>query len=241
MSNAPMVERPPSVWEDLLELFYAPTAVFERRRETPAFGLALMVFTVLIVGLSFTFSAMMEPVFDAEFKRGMVQAMKQNPQLTPEMMERGKTIAKKFIFVGIGFYALLVPIVLGVLLWLVGKFLESKAEVGQSIMVTTYAMFPRVLEAILNAVQMLLLPENSIDSRFNLTLGVARFLNPDATNPLVLAIVGRLDLFTLWVTALIAIGFAVMGRISMPRAAIAAASIWVIGAIPAVWGAIRAM
>ena len=60
-------DRPPSVWEDLLEIFYAPRAVFERRRETPAFGLALIVFTVLVVGLSFAFRGAMEPVFDAEY------------------------------------------------------------------------------------------------------------------------------------------------------------------------------
>jgi hypothetical protein len=234
------VERPPSVWEDLLELFYAPTAVFERRRETPAFGLALVIFTVLIVGLSFAFRGMMEPVFDVEFKRGMAQAMKQNPSLTPEMMDRGKEMAKKFMFVGVAFYGLLAPLLLGIVLWFVAKLLESKAEIGQAIMVTTYAMFPRLLEAILNAVQMLVLPDDSIRSRFSLTLGVGRFLDPDATGQLLMAFVGRLDLFTLWVTLLIGIGIAVMGKLSRPRAAIVAVVMWLIGATPAVWGALRA-
>ncbi len=234
------VERPPSVWEDLLEIFYAPTAVFERRRETPAFGLALIVFVVLLVGLSFAFRGMMEPVFDAEFKRSMAQAMKQNPQLTPEMLERGKELAKKFMFVGVAVFALLAPIILGLILWVVGKLFESKAEVGQAIMVTTYAMFPRVLETILNAVQMLVLPDDAVTSRFSLTLGVGRFLDAEAAGPLVMAIVGRLDLFTLWVTVLIAIGLSVMGRIPKLSAAIAAAIMWIIGAMPALWGAIRA-
>jgi hypothetical protein len=234
------VERPPSVWEDLLEIFYAPTAVFARRRETPAFGLALIVFMVLLVGLSFAFRGTMEPVFDVEFKRGMAQAMKENPKLTPEMMEQGKEMAKKFMFVGVAAFALLAPIILGLLLWVVGKLFESKAEVGQAIMVTTYAMFPRALETILNAVQMLVLPDESVTSRFSLTLGVGRFLDPDTAGPLVMAIAGRLDLFTLWITVLIAIGLSVMGKISKSNAAIAAAIMWMIGAIPAVWGAIRA-
>ncbi len=241
MTATPSVERAPSVWEDLLELFYAPRAVFGRRRETPAFGLALIVFAVVIIGLSFAFRGTMEPVFDAEFKRGMAQAMKQNPQLKPEMVEQMKVMSKKFMFVGIGIYALLTPIVLGILLWIVGKFLESKAEVGQAIMVTTYAMFPRALETILNAVQMLALPDDAIRSRFDLTLGVGRFLDADTASPLIMAIAGRIDLFTLWVTTLIAIGIAVMGQISRPRAVIAAASMWVIGSIPAIWGALRAM
>ncbi len=240
MTTNPPVERPPSVWEDLLELFYAPTAVFERRRDTPAFGLALIVFTVIIVGLSFAFRGMMEPLFDAEFKRSMAQAMKQNPQLTPEMMEQGKAMGKKFMFVGVAAYGLVIPILLGLMLWLIGKLVESKAEVGQAIMVMTYAMFPRVLETILNAVQMLLLPEDSISSRYDLTLGVGRLLDVNAASPLLVAIVGRLDLFTLWVTVLIGIGIGVMGQLSWPRATLAAIAMWSLGALPAVWGALRA-
>jgi hypothetical protein len=240
MSAPRAAERAPSVWEDLLEIFYAPTAVFERRRETPAFGLALVLFVVLVVGLSFAFRDLMEPIFDVEFKRGMAQAMKANPQLTPEMMEKGRGIAKKFLLVAVGFYGLITPLLLGIILWFVGKLMDSKAEVGQLTMVSTYAMFPRVLESILGAVQMLVLPEGSIRSRYSLTLGVGRFLDPDSTSPLLLALLGRLDLFTLWVTALLGIGLAVMGRIPKSRAFVGAALMWLIGAIPAIWGAVRA-
>jgi len=239
MSTPARTERAPSLWEDLLEIFYSPTAVFERRRETPAFGLALIVFVILVVGLTFAFRGLMEPVFDIEFKRGMAQAMKQNPALTPEMMEKGRGFAQKFLVVGVGFYALITPMLLGIILWFVGKLMDSKAQLGQMIMVCTYAMFPRVLESVLGAVQMLVLPEDSIRSRFSLSLGVGRFLNPDGS-PMLLAILGRVDVFTLWVTALMGIGLAVLGRIPKGRAFAAAAIMWVIGAIPAIWGALRA-
>jgi len=238
MSTPAKTERAPSVWEDLLEIFYAPSAVFERRRETPAFGLALIVFVILVVVLTLAFRGLMEPVFDVEFKRGMAQAMKQNPKLTPEMMERGRAIAQKFLVVGVGFYALITPLLLGIILWFVGKLMDSKAALGQMMMVSTYAMFPRVVESIVGAVQMLVLPEDSIRSRFSLSLGVGRFLNPDGS-PMLVALLGRLDVFTLWVTALLGIGLAVMGRIPKGRAFAAAAIMWVIGAIPAIWGAVR--
>jgi hypothetical protein len=231
--------RLPSVWEDLLEIFYAPTAVFERRRETPAFGLALIILVVLMVLLTLAFKGLMEPVFDAEFKRGMALTMKQNPKITPEMMEQGRGMAQKFMLVGMGLFWLIIPLVLGVVLWFVGKLMESKAELGQIVMVSTYAMFPRVLEAILGAVQMLVLPEESIRGRFSLSLGIGRFLNPDGSQ-LLLAIVGRIDLFTLWVTVLLGIGLSVMGRIPRGRAFAAAGLMWVIGAIPALWQAVRA-
>lgn len=236
----PVREAAPSLWEDLLEIFYAPTAVFERRRETPAFGLALVLFTVLIVALSFAFKDMMAPVFEAEFDRSMAQTMRANPQLTEEQLQAGRAIGEKFMIVGVAFYGLITPLLLGVILWFVGKLVESKAEIGQVIMVTTYAMYPRVVEAIINAVQVLIMPESAITSRFSLTLGLGRFLDATTANPLLLAVLGRVDVFTLWITVLMAIGLSVMGRVPLSRAAVAAGAVWVIGGLPAIWGAVQA-
>jgi hypothetical protein len=234
-------ERPPSVWEDLLEIFYAPATVFARRRDTPAFGLALIVFAVLVLGLSFAFKGMMEPVLDAEWKRGMAQALKANPQLTPEMMEKGKGVARTFFYVAIGFYAFVTPILLGLLLWVVGKILGSKAEVGQMLMVGTYGMFPRILESVTGAAQTLFLPEEALNSRYALQLGPARFMDPDASNPLLLALAGRADLFTLWITVLFGIGLAVLGKVPWGYAVVGAIITWVIGGIPALYGAVQVM
>jgi hypothetical protein len=239
--TTPTTERPPSVWEDLLEIFYAPTAVFQRRRETPAFGLALVIFVVITTLLSLAFKDIMDPVFDAEFKRGMAQAMKQNPQLTPEMAENFKNTAKKFVVPLVAVTMVVLPLVVGLILWLVGKVLESTAELGQLMMVATYAMFPRVLENIVNAAQLLALPMDDLDSRFRLTFGVGRFLDPVTTNPLVYTLLTRVDLFTIWVTALLAIGLAVMGKLPRGRAVLAGVLMWVVGALYPLWGAFRSM
>jgi hypothetical protein len=232
--------RPPSLWEDLLEIFYAPTAVFERRRDTPAFGLALLVFVVLVIVLFYAFKSVTQPLMDAEIKRGMVQAMKSNPQITQEMIPKMVEAAGKWAIVGIVGASAVIPLLLGLVLWLVGKIVESKAELGQLMMVATYAMYPRLIEAISNAVQLLLLPEDSIKGRYSVSLGAGRFFDPDQASPVLLAVVGRLDLFTLWVTFLLGVGLSVMGRIPRARAMIAAALVWVIGAIIPLIGAIRA-
>ncbi len=232
-------ERPPSLWEDLLEIFYAPRAVFERRRETPAFGLALVVFAVLMIGLAVAFQSITEPVIDAELKRSMAVAMKQNPQLTPEMAAGFSATGKKFALVGVAVYALIIPLLLGLALWVVGKLLDSKAEVGQMMMVATYALFPRIIETIVNAIQLLLLPEDGITSHFSLTLGIGRFLDPD-TQSVLIAVLGRVDVFTLWITTLMGIGLAVMGRIPRGRAILGALIMWLIGGILPIWGAVRA-
>jgi hypothetical protein len=230
-----------SVWEDFLEIFYQPSAVFERRRDNPRIWVPLIVLTVVMVGLVLATKSAMDPIFDAEFKRGTAAAMKANPKLTPEMMESSKSFTSKFLPVGIGIYFLFTPIVLGFCLWLVGKLVDAKEELSAAIMVATYAMFPRIIEAVIGPLQALILPEDQLKGRFSLSFGPGRFLDPDTANPLLLAIVGRLDVFTIWVTVLLAIGLSVTGKIPRSRAAIAAALIWIIGALPSVPAALRAM
>lgn len=237
MSTPVRAERPPSLWEDLLEIFYAPTAVFERRRETPAFGLALLVFAVVGVGLFFAFKDVMGPMMDADIRRGMEHSMKTNPNITPEMIAKIQEGNRKWAVVAVAGGSLIMPMLIGLSFWLVGKVVESKAELGQMMMVATYSYFPRLMEGIVNAVQLLILPDSSIKGRFSVSLGPVRFLDIDHTSPIILALVSRVDVFTIWVTVLLGIGLSVMGRIPRGRAMIAAALMWFVGAIIPVVGA----
>jgi hypothetical protein len=92
---------------------------------------------------------------------------------------------------------------------------------------------------VVTGIQGLIVDPATLDGRFRLSLGVGRFLDPDAASPVLLALVGRLDVFTIWVTVLLAIGLSVTGRIPRVRAAIAAALVWLLGALPALLGALR--
>jgi hypothetical protein len=106
-------------------------------------------------------------------------------------------------------------------------------------MVASYAYVPRVVEAVVNGVQGLLMDPASLNGRYRLSLGPARFFDPDVASPVLLAFLGRLDLITIWVTVLLAIGLAVTGKIPRGRAAAAAAIVWLIGAVPGVLQALR--
>ena len=237
--TSPAATKAPSLWEDLLEIFYAPRAVFERRRETPAFGMAILVLVILGVGLTLAFASITEPIFTAEFNRGMAASAKNNPQMTPEMIAKARAFSMKFTPAIVALFSAVGPLLIGLCAWLVAKLFESKAQLGQMMMVATYAMFPRLIEAILNAVQLLLLPEDTIKGRYSVSLGLGRFLDPD-TQQLLLSILGRVDVFTIWVTFIIAVGISVMGKIPMARAAMAAVVVWILGALPGLWGGIQA-
>ena len=75
--------------------------------------------------------------------------------------------------------------------------------------------------------------------RRELTVGLGALLDPDKTSPVLLALLTRVDVFTIWQTVLLAIGLQVTGKVSKTNSYIAAALVWLIGALPTVLGALR--
>lgn len=227
-----------SWWEDFVDIFYAPSQVYARRAGS-GFGVPMLVVTALVGIIAIANSGVMQPILDAEFTRGTAAAMRQNPQLTPEMMAKGRgfgeAIAKygAFIFVPIGIFFT------GLVLWLVGKIFDAKESLAAAIMVAAYAFVPRILDSVLAGVQGLLLDPASLNGRLKLSLGLGRFLDPDTASPMLLALLGRVDVFTIWVTVLLAIGLSVTGRIPRSRAAAAAGIVWLCGALPQIMTALR--
>ena len=102
----------------------------------------------------------------------------------------------------------------------------------QGATIATFAFFPRLIEIITNSVQALLLDETKLTSLHAVKLGVSRFLDPQSMGTAAMAFIGRIDLFTLWVTVLIAVGLKQMGRITTGQAALGSAVVWLVGALP---------
>lgn len=228
-----------SRWDDYLDVFTAPSRLFARRSDGK-FGHAMLVFVIAAALLYFATKSAMAPVMDAEFSRSAAAAMKANPKLTMEQMEVGRKFAS---IGGVVFLVLGVPIimlVLGGVTWLVTRAMGRSLSYAQGATIATFAMFPRLVDSVSSALQALLMDEQSITSRYSVSLGAGRFFDPATANGVVLALVGRLDLFTLWVTALIAIGIKVIAKASTGQAIVGAAVVWFVGAVPALFQALRA-
>lgn len=229
---------PAAWWEDYIDIFYAPSDVFDRRARS-GFGLPMLVVTVLVSLIALANSGVMQPIMDAEFARASAVQMRNNPQLTAEMMERGRGIGEGIakygavVFVPVGIF------LTGLVLWLCGKVFDAKQQLGTAITVSAFAFMPRVLEGVISGVQGLLLDPSSLNGRFKLSLGLGRFLDPDTASPVLLALLGRVDVFTIWVTVLLVIGLSVTGRISRSQAAMAGVLVWIAGALPQLLGALR--
>jgi len=227
-----MSDATPSRLDDYLDVFVSPGRLFERRSDGK-FGHAMLVFIIAAAVLYFATRTAMQPIMEAEFERGMAA----NPNLTPEQMEAGRRFAGigAAIFILVGTPILM--LVLGGIIWIAAKLVGKSVSYPQGATIATFAMFPRLVDSVVSAVQALLMDEASLNSRYTVSLGLGRFLDPDSG--MLLALVGRLDVFTLWVTALIAIGIKVMTKATTGQVVAAAVFVWIVGALPALLQALR--
>jgi hypothetical protein len=241
MANATHASAPgAAIWEDFIDIFYAPASVFRRRQNGSVF-VPLLAVTLLTGTIFYLNSGALRPLFESEFDRNMAAAMRQNPGLPADAVENMRSVAWRVGQVAVFVFTPMAVLCIGFATWLVGKLFEATQSFHAAFIVSAYAFVPRILEGVVNGIQGLLLDPASLDGRFRISLGPGRWLDPDTVSPLVIACVGRLDVFTLWITLLISIGLSVTGGIPLRRAAVAAAIIWVVGGLPLILQALRAM
>jgi hypothetical protein len=214
-----------SLWEDLIDIFYAPSQVYDRRRDG-RFGFALAAVIGLNVLLMLAFWGALQPIFEATVEMSLRQAAAKGQEMTPEQMQAargfGSTMASIMAVVG-------VPIaILGAafLTWVFGKLLDAGVTFAQSMAIVTLAQVPRVIGWLVIGLQALL--GDNDKPVFSYMLGPSRFMDPDTTSALALGLAARVELFTIWATILIAIGVAVIARVPKGKGALVAAAVWLI-------------
>lgn len=228
------------IWEDFLEIFYAPSRVFARRGGGD-WGIPLLVLIVLAAILTFATWDLIRPLVDAESARQfMARASKMN--LTPEQIEQQRAAVEKFS----GFFPIIIivstailPLIVGLFLWLVGKAVGAVESLGEAIMIAVFSYFPRLIGSVAVAIQAFLMPEEKMKGIASVSIGPARFMDPETTSAGMLALGGRLDLFIIWSTVLLAIGLKVKGKVSTGQAAIAAIVLWLLGSLQAIAALVR--
>jgi hypothetical protein len=222
-----------SLIEDFVDIFFSPRAVFVRR-EKAGYALVMIIVTLLIGGLFIANRGTMQDLMEAEMARGMAEAMKQNPGMTQEQAEVGRKIGGYMMTFGAFIGMPIAMFLTGLGAWLTAKMLGASTSYSAATMVATYSFIPRILESLTVSAQGLLLDTSALTGRFQLSLGAARFLDPEMS-PGLLGLLGRIDLFTLWVTVLLAIGIGVVAKLPKDKVVVAGVIMWVFGALPSLW------
>ncbi len=227
-----------SVWEDFVDIFANPSSVFERRREGQ-FGMALLILAVLTGILAFALHNGLAPVMDAVVAKQQAAALAKNPSLTAEQLSSMSGVMEKMSKFGAIIFVPIAAAIGAVLIWVIGKFVDTKVAFAAAMMISVYSGIPRIIQTVVTALQGLLMAPESITSPNSVSIGPARFL-PDSGSEVLAAVLGSLDVFTIWTYVLMAIGIAVVSRAPMKRAAITAALIWLVSLLPGLYQAISA-
>lgn len=231
-ASAPAAPPKASFWEDLIDIFFSPASVFRRNQGKSVWPPLLFVAIAVAVIFFATFNTL-QPIFDAEFTRNTAKAFAaQNPPPPPEAIERAKSVGMIFARYGVGVIVFFTMLVIGLVSWLIGKLLGSEQSLHSAVMVAAWAYMPKVIGAVLGGVQGLLMDPANLTGQLAISLSPARFFAVDTPNPLVYQMLGRLDLITIWITILLAVGLYVTGKVSKGRAAVFGVIIWIVGALP---------
>lgn len=222
-----------SFWEDAIDIFFSPAYVFRREQNKSFWPPILFVAIAIGIVVAMTFNTL-EPIFDAEFARATAKQLANNPQITPAQLETGKKFGLSVARYGVGVIMVLTMLLIGVITWLLGKVVGSAQSFHAAFVVAAWSYFPRVLGAVLGGVQGLVMDTSKFTSQLSITLSPARFMDPDASNPMLYQLAGRFDLITIWVTILLAVGMYVTGKVSKGRAAIFGVLIWAVGGLYAI-------
>jgi hypothetical protein len=231
----------PGLFEDFIDIFVSPAKVFARRAKEGG-AAAFFIVAIVLAGILYTSKSVMEPIMEAQMAKGMAAAQKANPNMTNEQMEAAKGFQRKLMPVFMVIGAPIALFAVGLLTWLVGKPFGAAITFGSSMMIAAYAYVPRILGGLITDVQGLMMNDTShLTDPAQLSLGPARFFDPATSNPLLLAFLLRLDVLTLWVTVLLAIGLYSAGKLSREKAIAAGITLWVVGSLFPLWGAFRQM
>ena len=224
--------------EDFIDIFYAPSTVFARRR-VASFWPYFLVIAVLGAVFTLASRSLMSAAMDAEFSRRMTKVMADNPQLTPDMINAQRGVSEMFGMAAMYLGMPVLMVLVGVLIWIAARVVSAKISFGQAMLVSCLAQIPRLVGALLTAIYGLMLSDASVvNGMTRLTYSPARFMDPDTANAGLLAVLARFDVFTIWVTILLGIGVAVVAKVPRARGFAAAAIVWAVPTLIAGIGAL---
>ncbi len=202
------------LFEDLIEVLYAPSKVFERTRHAGV-GKYLVVTAVIVLVIVLATRGLMQPYMDAQFDLGIKLAAAKGTPMPDNAIEAGRKFSS-YGLIGISTLAMLIgPLLNAIFLLIAGKIFGASLPFGRAAVIAALSGVPRIFSWIAIAVQGLMMPEGTMPrSMADASLGPARFVDPETTAPAVLALLSNIDVFRIWQIVLLGIGVSVVAKVT---------------------------
>lgn len=217
-----------NVFEDILEVLWAPSTVFERSKYR-TFGKYMLVLVVVALVITVISTMLTGPWIDGMFDLSMKQAAASGQVVPPERLP----MARK-VFTGVLYFAPLVVVVVagfggGLALLMSSKLVGVGLSYGQAVLIALFASVPRILGQLAVGIQGAVLNGEQARSLYDLSIGPARFQDPAKATPGFMQALAGVDLFNLWQLLILTVGVAVIGRVSKSTGFVAGLVAWAIG------------
>ena len=209
-TEAPAPPKPVSLWEDFIDIFYAPSTVYERRENANPWPMILIITVIFAAVTVLTFNSL-SSLIDAELRAASAKAMAANPQMTADALETGIKMQMGARRWGGVFFPLGV-LISGLFVWLLAKILGGKGTYTKAMVVVTYASIIALVQLLVVGAQALVLDVSAMTTPDQLSLSAARFVDKAATSPALYAGLKMLDVFGIWMIVVMAIGVRVTGK-----------------------------
>jgi len=227
-SPAPPIEPPASKnsFERIAGVLFAPAETFRDIARKPDIVVPLLVLLVL----GFVAAVILVPRmdFDAMVREQMAQSGRQMSDADMERAAKmgagfGKMMAYASPVLSVAIWA----IIAGVLL-LAHRLMGGEGNYMQAFSTTLYAWIPNAISGVILTI--VAAAKGSVNPATMNTLVKSNpaFLVDMADHPVLFALLGSLDVFSIWVLILLIIGFSTLSRMSRAKSAAIIISLWLI-------------
>lgn len=216
-------------WEDFVDAIFSPRDVFARRADEGWFKPFAILCLISII-LYYVFISTGEMMWQAAISENSP------PTTTPEQLQQSVTFMKYLggVFVPFMYFFLIALTAVG--LKLASAILEPSARWREAFVISTYAHFVLIVQQIATNLSLFLASRGGPVEIRDASFGPLRFI--EDSDRLTQAVLGRFDLFAIWIAVLCAVGLVVIVRMPKAKAAVTALAAWAIVALPPLVGAI---
>jgi len=223
---APIPQAEDSPLARIAGVFASPGPTFESIARRPGWVLPLVICAV--VSIAATAAVLPRLDYDTAVREGLAKRHRTLPEDRIEQIVETQTRFASIWYVWAAFAPTVIALVLALVFWISFKAFGWELAFRQSFGVTAHALLPTIgasMLLIFFATRLDIIDPGDLGDLTHANLG---FLVDRHANPALHSLLGSIDVFSVWVFALLVIGFAAAAKASRRKAAVLIGVLWAI-------------
>ncbi len=220
------------LWEDIVDVFVSPAALFRRKAQT-SWVTPWLVLSVIFAVLYFVFLSQNNELAVTQTREMMARVGRELPAAAQQPPGLVRSILTAVV--GQPILLLIFGVLLGgFLLWVAAAVAQRGPSFKQAMMIMAWAAFPGILQKLISGVLVLMKTSSGGDLSAikDPSTGILRFLDPASIPLPLLSALGMVDIFILWEAVLWAVALKAICNYSTGKAAAVAAATWLLMLLP---------